>query len=49
MNHDTHGDGPRGATHGFSKGREVETDSGERGAPLMVIMDGSGATELAAK
>lgn len=34
VNHDTHGDGPGGATHSFSKGREVETDSGELVAPF---------------
>ena len=34
VNHDTHGDGPGGATHSFSKGREVETDSGELIAPF---------------
>ncbi len=34
VNHDTHGDGPGGATHSFSKGREVERDSGELTAPF---------------
>lgn len=34
VNHDTHGDGPGGAAHSFSKGREVETDSGELIAPF---------------
>jgi hypothetical protein len=34
VNHDTHGDGAGGATHSFSKGREVETDSGELIAPF---------------
>ena len=34
VNHDTHGDGPGGATHSFSKGKEVETDSGELVAPF---------------
>lgn len=34
VNHDTHGDGPGGATHSFSKGRQVERDSGELTAPF---------------
>ncbi len=34
VNHDTHGDGAGGATHSFSKGREVETDAGELVAPF---------------
>ncbi len=34
VNHDTHGDGPGGANHSFSKGREVERDSGELTAPF---------------
>ncbi|MDQ3666795.1 MAG: transmembrane anchor protein [Acidobacteriota bacterium] len=34
VNHDTHGDGPGGASHSFSKGREVERDSGELTAPF---------------
>ena len=34
VNHDTHGDNPGGATHSFSKGREVEADSGELIAPF---------------
>lgn len=34
VNHDTHGDGPGGATHSFSKGREMERDSGELIAPF---------------
>lgn len=34
VNHDTHGDGAGGATHSFSKGSEVETDSGELVAPF---------------
>jgi hypothetical protein len=34
VNHDTHGDGPGGATHSFSKGRQVERDSGELVAPF---------------
>ena len=34
VNHDTHGDGAGGVTHSFSKGREVETDSGELIAPF---------------
>lgn len=34
VNHDTHGDGAGGATHSFSKGKAVETDSGELVAPF---------------
>ena len=34
VNHDTHGDGPNGATHSFSKGRQMERDSGELTAPF---------------
>lgn len=34
VNHDTHGDGPGGANHSFSKGSEVERDSGELTAPF---------------
>ncbi|MBC7909297.1 MAG: transmembrane anchor protein [Pyrinomonadaceae bacterium] len=34
VNHDTHGDGPGGASHSFSKGRAVERDSGELIAPF---------------
>ena len=34
VNHDTHGDGPGGATHSFSKGRQVERDAGELTAPF---------------
>lgn len=34
VNHDTHGDGPGGATHSFSRGRGVESDSGELTAPF---------------
>lgn len=34
VNHDTHGDGPGGATHSFSKGRNIDRDSGELSAPF---------------
>jgi hypothetical protein len=34
VNHDTHGDSPGGATHSFSRGRGVESDSGELTAPF---------------
>jgi hypothetical protein len=34
VNHDTHGDGPGGVTHSFSKGRQMERDSGELTAPF---------------
>ena len=34
VNHDTHGDNSTGATHSFSKGREVERDAGELVAPF---------------
>lgn len=34
VNHDTHGDGPGGATHSFSKGKQVERDAGELTAPF---------------
>lgn len=34
VNHDTHGDGAGGATHSFSKGKQVERDSGELVAPF---------------
>lgn len=34
VNHDTHGDNSSGATHSFSKGREVEQDAGELIAPF---------------
>jgi hypothetical protein len=34
VNHDTHGDGPGGATHSFSKGRQMERDAGELTAPF---------------
>ena len=34
VNHDTHADGPGGANHSYSKGREVEADSGELTAPF---------------
>jgi hypothetical protein len=34
VNHDTHGDNRVGDTHSFSKGRQVEADSGELVAPF---------------
>jgi len=34
VNHDTHADGPGGAKHSYSKGKEVESDSGELTAPF---------------
>jgi len=34
VNHDTHADGPGGANHSYSKGKEVEGDSGELTAPF---------------
>jgi hypothetical protein len=34
VNHDTHGDGPGGASHRFSRGTGVERDAGELTAPF---------------
>lgn len=34
VNHETHGDGPGGANHSFSKGKQVERDAGTLTAPF---------------
>ncbi len=34
VNHDTHADGPNRASHSYSKGKQVERDSGELTAPF---------------
>ncbi|MBA3351526.1 MAG: transmembrane anchor protein [Blastocatellia bacterium] len=34
VNHDTHGDGPNGVSHRFSRGTQVERDAGELTAPF---------------
>jgi hypothetical protein len=36
VNHDTHGDSPQVKYHGYSKGQQVEQDSGE----LIAVFDG---------